>query len=440
MVLNNLSAPPSQMSLAPSRRQIETLAAALVAVAVGILGLSSGDERLLGPKFVVLERVARLKKPVYLTQPPGPGSQLYVVQKMGRVRILSNYRLQKRPFLDIKRRVKSSGKGDEQGMLSIAFPPDYTDSGLLYVAYTDREALWVVEFQRSAEDRLVADGKSARTVLRIPQPTRQHHGGLLLFGPDGYLYIGAGDGGPSGDPDDAAQDKRMLRGKILRIDPRQGERPPPRRTRKGRRIQPQPPPYTVPMDNPFVGRPGRDEIWAYGFRNPRRFAFDRPTGTIAIADVGNNRYEEVNYLPAAKARGANFGWSAYEGFAPFRGDVKRGRTVLPAIAYPHGPGCAVTGGYVVRDPRLSRIRGRDLVGRYLFGDYCSGRLFAFRPRPGRPAGKQRSFRFKVPYLTSFGQDNEGRIYVLAEESLSQRGKPTPGAIYRLDPLRKEISD
>jgi glucose/arabinose dehydrogenase len=428
------------MSLAPSRRQIETLAAAVVAVAAGIVGLSSGGERLLGPKFVALERVARLEKPVYLTQPPGPGSQLYVVQKTGRVRILNNDRLQPRAFLDIRRRVESRGKGDEQGMLSIAFPPDYPDSGLFYVAYTDRsDGLRVVEFRRSAADPLLADPGSARTVLRIPQPTPKHHGGLLLFGPDGYLYIGSGDGGPSGDPDDVAQSKRTLRGKILRIDPRQGERPRPR-TRKGRRVQPKPAPYTVPKENPFVGRPGRDEIWAYGFRNPWRFAFDRPTGTIAIADVGNNRYEEVNYLRIAKSRGANFGWSAYEGFAPFRGDVKRDRTVLPAIAYPHGPGCAVTGGYVVRDPRLSRIQGRELVGRYLFGDFCSGRLFAFRPRPGRRASKPRSFRFKVPFLTSFGQDNQGRIYLLTEKSLSRRGKPTPGAIHRLVPRRKEISD
>src|SRR5918994_1957620 len=250
------------MSLSPSRRQTETLAAALVAVAVGIVGLSSGTEQLLGPKFVVLERVARLKRPAYLSQPPGPGSQLYVVEKTGRVRILNNDRLQQRPFLDIKRRVKSSGKGDEQGMLSLAFPPDYPDSGHFYVAYTDRrDALRVVEFRRSAEDPLVADRGSARTVLRITQPTPKHHGGLLLFGPDGYLYIGSGDGGPSGDPEDVAQDKRELRGKILRIDPRQGERPPPRRTGKGRRIQPKPHPYTVPKDNPFVKRPGRGGIW-----------------------------------------------------------------------------------------------------------------------------------------------------------------------------------
>ncbi len=425
-----------------SRRHIETVIAALVAVAVGIIGLSTGAEQLLGPKFVALQRIVRAEKPVYLTQPPGPGSQIFVVEKDGGVRVLSNDRLQPRPFLDIRRSVKSSGKGDEQGLLSIAFPPDYADSGLFYVAYTDRrDALRVVEFSRSAEDPLVADRRSARLVIRIPQPTTKHHGGLLLFGPDGHLYVGTGDGGPSGDPRRVAQSKRMLLGKILRIDPRRGERPPRRRVKNGRKpIRPKPAPYTVPKDNPFVGRPGRDEIWAYGFRNPWRFSFDPPTGTIAIGDVGNDRYEEIDLLPAAKARGANFGWSAYEGFAPFNGGVPRARTVLPTVAYPHGPGCAVTGGYIVRDSRLERIRGREIAGRYLFGDYCSGKLYAFRPRPGGRPGKQRSFRFKVPYLTSFGRDNQGRIYVLTEKSVSRRGKPTPGSVYRLDPRRKEVSE
>ena len=428
-----------------SRRRIETVVAALVAVAVGIVGLASEGARSFGPKFIAVERIARLKKPVYLTQPPGPGSQLYVVQREGEVSVISNDRLLRRPFLSIRHSVKSNGKGDEQGLLSIAFPPDYRSSGLFYVAYTDhRDALRVVEYRRSADDPLLADRHSARLVLRIPEPTTKHHGGLLLFGPDGHMYVGSGDGGPSGDPDNVGQNKRVLLGKLLRIDPeRAPPKPPTARQRKAAKAKHRKPPrakgapYTVPKDNPFVHRSGRDEIWAYGLRNPWRFSFDHPTRSITIGDVGNDRFEEVDFLPLAKSRGANFGWSAYEGFAPLKGGVPRNRTIRPAIAYPHSKGCAVTGGFVVRDPRLAHIRGRELEGRYIYGDYCSGKLFAFRVHRNGHAGRRRSFRFKFPYLTSFGEDNEGRIYVMTEKGVSRRGKPTIGSVYRFVPRRKD---
>ena len=161
---------------------------------------------------------------------------------------------------------------------------------------------------------------------------------------------------------------------------------------------------------------------------------------MAIGDVGDQRFEEIDYLPARKARGANFGWSAYEGFAPLTRTVPKNRTVLPVLAYPHGPGCAVTGGYVVRDPALSRIAGREIVGRYLFGDYCTGRLFGFRPRPNRRAGKERSFRFRVPYLASFAEDRAGRIYVLSQFGVGPGKRLTPGSVYRLVPRRKGVND
>jgi glucose/arabinose dehydrogenase len=408
------------MRIAATRRQIETVIAALVAVAAAIVGLSSHEQRTLGPKFVALQRIARLKNPVYLTQPPGPGSQLYVVQKGGTVRVIANDRLLRRPFLDIRQLVEAHGVRSEPGMASIAFAPDYQRSGLFYVAYTDhRDTLVVAQYRRTQGDPLIADPDSGRTVLRIPEPTPQHHGGLILFGPDGHLYVGTGDGGPPGDPQNAAQNTKMLLGKILRIDP----------TPSG---------FTIPADNPFVAKPGRDEIWAYGLRNPRGISFDRVTGTIAIGDVGNDRYEEIDYLPVAKARGANFGWSAFEAFAPFRGGVPRRKTVLPAIAYRHGPGCAVAGGFVVRDSRLARIRGREIFGDYVFGDYCTGRLYGFRPRVGRRAGKQRSFRFDARYLTSIGRDNSGRIYVITERGRTKKGKATLGSVYRLVRHRKEV--
>jgi glucose/arabinose dehydrogenase len=407
------------MPISLSRRQIETFIAALVAIGAAIVGIAVQEGRTLGPKFVTLQRIARLREPVYLTQPPGQNSRLYVVQKRGTVRIISNDHLLNRPFLDIHRLVKHNGPGGDPGMAAIAFAPDYARTGRFYVSYNNRQdALQLDEYRRSAADPLVADPSSRRPILTIPEPTPAHHGGLIVFGPDGDLYLGAGDGGPAGDPAGNAQNLNLLAGKLLRIDP----------TPTGRK------PYTIPPDNPFVGGPGRDEIWAYGLRNPRRFSFDRRTKTLAIGDVGNNRYEEIDYLPIARSRGANFGWPAFEGFAVFRGGLPRSATVLPALAYPHHPGCAVTGGYVVRDPRLARIRGREIVGDYLFADYCTGRLYGFRPRLGRRAGKQRSFRFGIRYLSSLGIDTSERIYVLTERGATG-GK---GSVYRLVPDRKEI--
>ncbi len=408
------------MRIALSRRQIETFVAALVAIAAAIVGLTNREQETVGAKFVALERIARLKNPVYLTQPPGPGSHLYAVQKGGAVRVIANDRLLRRPFLDIRGLVKAHGVRSEPGMASVAFPPDYGRTGLFYVAYTDhRDALVVARYRRSANDPLVADPGSGLQVLRIPEPTAAHHGGTLVFGPNGHLFIGTGDGGPAGDPHNTAQDRSSLLGKVLRIDP----------TPSG---------YGIPGDNPFVGGPGRDEIWAYGLRNPRAISFDRTLGTIAIGDVGNERYEEIDLVPVRKSRGANFGWSAYEAFAPFKGGVPRRDTVLPAIAYRHGPGCAVAGGYIVRDSRLARIRGREIFGDYVFGDYCTGRLYGFRPRAGRRAGKQRSFRFEARYLTSIGEDNAGHIYVITERGPTRKGKPSLGAVYRLVPHRKQV--
>jgi len=403
--------------------------AAILAAVTAIIGINARDEQApLGPKFVALEKIGRFEEPVHLSQPPGVDSPLFVVERRGRVQAIAGGAIQATPFLDIRSSVRHTGKGGEQGLLSIAFAPDYRQSGLFYVAYTDRRnALRVVEFKRSASNPLRARRKSARLLLRIRQPTVKHHGGLLLFGPDKRLYIGVGDGGPSGDPNNVAQSKRVLLGKLLRINPRPGP-PRKREDRKGRRRSRRAP-YTIPSDNPLVGRPGRDEIFAYGLRNPWRFSFDRsPTGDLlTIGDVGNDRFEEINILPLAKARGANFGWSKFEGKARFKQGLKRSRTVVPIYTYPHTRRCSVIGGYVVRDPRLSRIKGRELVGRYLFGDFCSRRLFAFRPRPDK-AGRERSFRFTIPGLTSFAQDRAGRIYALTFS----------GPVYRLDPVRKRI--
>jgi glucose/arabinose dehydrogenase len=404
-----------------NRRRIETVIAALVAVGAGIVGIATREAaRSLGPKFVTVERIAQLKNPVFLTQPPGPGAQLYVAQAEGKVRVISSDRLLRRPFLSIGDRVKSRGVRGEPGMASIAFSPDYQRTGLFYVAYTDRSnALVVAQYQRSADDPLIADPRSGRTVLRIPEPTKAHHGGLLAFGPDGHLFVATGDGGPAGDPQGAAQNVGLLRGKILRIDP----------TSAG---------FTVPADNPFVGGPGRDEIWSYGLRNPRGLSFDRTTRNIAIADAGQDRFEEINYLPIGKSRGANFGWSAFEAGAPFNGGVARRDTVPPLLAYRHPPGCLVAGGYLVRDRHLARIRGREILGDYVFADYCTGKLYGFRPRAARRAGKQRSFRFGIRFVGSIGQDNSKRIYLLTLRGPPRKDKPTLGSVYRLVPHRDPV--
>jgi hypothetical protein len=403
-----------------NRRRIETLIAALVAVGAGVVGIANREAaRSLGPKFVTVERLARMKNPVFLTQPSSSGAPLFVVQAGGGVRVISDDHLLRRPFLDLGNRVDSNGFRGEPGMASIAFPPDYQRTGLFYVAYNRRDALIVAQYRRSAADPLIADPGSGRTILQIHEPTPAHHGGLLAFGPDGQLYVATGDGGPARDPRGAAQNVNLLRGKILRIDP----------TPSG---------YGIPVGNPFVGRPGRDEIWSYGLRNPRGLSFDRTTRNIAIADTGEDRYEEINYLPIARSRGANFGWSAFEAFAAFAGGVPRRDTALPAIAYRHRPGCLVAGGNLVRDPHLARIRGREIFGDYVFGDYCTGKLYGFRPRAGRRAGKQRSFRLGTRFVTSIGQDNSRRVYILTLRGPTRKGKPTLGSVYRLVPDREPV--
>jgi glucose/arabinose dehydrogenase len=321
------------------------------------------------------------------------------VEQTGRVRVLTDGTPEDPPFLDLSNRVSCCG---EQGLLSIAFAPDYERSGLVYVDYTDRSGdTRVVEYRRSSSDPLTVDPRSARVVLRVPQPFPNHNGGLLLFGPDGLLYVGLGDGGSEGDPDRNGQDLGTLLGKILRIDPRPG----------GAR------PYSVPESNPFTSRPGvRPEIYSYGLRNPWRFSFDRLTEALSIGDVGQYDFEEIDLVPRGAGRGANFGWSAYEGFARFNDDETAPGAVPPVLAYSHDEGCSVTGGYVVRDRSLP-----SLYGRYLYGDYCAGQLRSFPAVPDRRATDDRALGLEIPSLSSFGEDDAGHIYATSLD----------GPVYRL---------
>jgi glucose/arabinose dehydrogenase len=345
-----------------------------------------------------LQRVGTFDSPVYVTAPPGDRRRIFVVEQGGRVRVVRDGRKLDRPFLDVSDRISAGG---ERGLLSLAFAPNYASSGRFYVYYTAPNGdIRIVEYRRASVER--ADHGSARLVLSVSHPASNHNGGLLLFGPDGLLYTGFGDGGGGGDQHGArgnGQNLGTLLGKILRFDPR----------RDGNR------PYRVPSSNPFAGRSGvRPEIFAYGLRNPWRFAFT-PRGHLVIADVGQGEVEEVSIVRRA---GANLGWRVWEGrsrYAP--GETARGH-LPPVIQRFHSDGnCSITGGVVVRDPVLSALRGR-----YVFGDFCRGRIESARLSNGR-ARNVRATRLEVDSLSSFGVDARRRVYVT---SLS-------GPVYRLAP-------
>jgi glucose/arabinose dehydrogenase len=326
--------------------------------------------------------VARLEQPIAMAVRTGDRA-LYVAEKTGRVVALTPGS-DPRVVLDLTNRVSL---GSEQGLLGLAFSPD---GRFLYVDFTDVSGdTNVTEF---AFDDDGADPSSERRVLFVEQPFSNHNGGGLAFGPDGYLYVGLGDGGSAGDPMGNAQSLSTLLGKLLRISPRPS---------KGE-------PYAIPPDNPFVGRDGaRPEIWAYGLRNPWRYSFDAATDDLWIGDVGQNAWEEIDLEPAGSGGGSNFGWDRLEGTHPFEGSPAPG-SIPPVFEYAHGDGsCAATGGYVYRGERIP-----DLAGAYLFGDYCRGVVEAFVPRDGR-ATQVRPLGPRVDALASFGEDARGELYVLS---------------------------
>jgi glucose/arabinose dehydrogenase len=337
---------------------------------------------------VRLARIGTFSEPVFVTAPRGDRRVQFVVEQGGRIMVVRNGRKLPSPFLDISDQVTSGG---EQGLLSMAFAPDYGSSGRFYVYFTDnRGDQRVVEYRRAGADR--ADPDSARLVLRMADSESNHNGGLLLFGPGGHLYIGTGDGGGAGDrhgPRGNAQNLGSLLGKILRIDPRPS----------GGRA------YSVPRSNPFVGRSrARGEIYAYGLRNPWRFSFDRRNGDLSIGDVGQGDVEEIDFVRSG--RGKNFGWRPFEGRRRYTPGESAPGHVRPVIQRFHDDGnCSITGGVVVRDRSVPA-----LYGRYVFGDFCVGRVESAKLRRGR-ATRQRRTRLRVPMLSSFGEDARGRVYV-----------------------------
>ncbi|WP_240550117.1 PQQ-dependent sugar dehydrogenase [Candidatus Roseilinea sp. NK_OTU-006] len=339
-----------------------------------------------------------LDKPTYLTHAGDGSGALYITEQPGRVRVWRDGQLLPTPFLDLTDRV--GNRGSEQGLLSIAFSPDFEQSRRFFVNYTDNGGDTVISGFIANADGLTADPSSEWVVMRIEQPYANHNGGQIQFGPDGMLYIGMGDGGAAGDPQNFAQNMRSLLGKMLRID-----------VSRSSPAQP----YRVPADNPSVGDGARPEIWAFGLRNPWRFSFDRATGDLFIADVGQNAFEEINFQPAGQG-GQNYGWKFREGLALYAGDPGTLALTDPIHQYAHREGgCSVTGGYVYRGSALP-----SLVGAYIYGDFCSGRIWTLRPN-GNGAW-QNDVLFSTPYnISSFGEDEAGELYVLDHN----------GAVYKL---------
>jgi glucose/arabinose dehydrogenase len=342
--------------------------------------------------------LASFREPVYLTGAPGDPARVFVVQRSGQIGLLLAGRKRAQPFLDISGLVNSGG--GEQGLLGLAFAPDYAKTGLFYVDYTmGNNDVRVAQYHRAAGDGNHADPASARTVLTIDHRAfTNHNGGQLAFGPDGFLYVGVGDGGSENDPHNYGQNNATLLAKLLRIDPTPGGG------------------YRIPSGNPFVGGGGhRAEIWAYGLRNPWRFSFDRLTGDLTIADVGQDLEEEIDFAPAGSGRGANYGWSVWEGTRRNKPGTAPG-AVFPKLVALHSEGyCAIIGGYVVRDRSLP-----SLYGRYLFGDNCRPQIESVKLSRAGASGL-RATGLRLNRTSSFGEDARGHIYIASLE----------GVVYRL---------
>jgi glucose/arabinose dehydrogenase len=356
-----------------------------------------------------------LSNPVDLQFPPGDSTRLFIVEKTGRIRILKSGGLLPGPFLDLSARVSGGG---EQGLLGLAFHPQYAANGRFYVDYTDGSGdTHIAEFLVSSDPDAAA--ATEHPLLLVDQPFSNHNAGQLAFGPDGYLYVGLGDGGSGGDPGDRAQNPDSLLGKMLRIDvnapdPSAGTA------------------YSIPPDNPFVGRAGtRPEIWAMGLRNPWRYSFDRLTGALYLADVGQNLWEEVDVEPPG-AGGRNYGWNVMEGTHCYIAAPCDTTGLTPPVAeYGHDEGCSITGGYVYRGRAIPALDGV-----YFYGDYCSGIVRSFRFANGAATDERdwtASLRTAsggpMAGLSSFGQDARGELYLLR----------LSGELYRIDPgpLRPE---
>ncbi|MGW3239034.1 PQQ-dependent sugar dehydrogenase [Streptomyces olivaceus] len=343
-----------------------------------------------GADQIALTEVASATNPT--AGAAGPGGTVWIAERAGTVRVLSDGGLGE-PVLDISDETTTDG---ERGLLGLAFDPDLAH---LYISFTDREGTSTID-EFAVQDGTVQQD-TRRTVLTQEQPETNHNGGDIKFGPDGYLYVAFGDGGGGGDPDGNGQKLDTLLGKLLRIDPQGGD------------------PYAIPEDNPFAGDPdARGEIWSYGLRNPWRFSFDAGSGDLLIGDVGQSEWEEIDWAPADSKGGENYGWSQMEGTHPFRGGTEPDNHVPPVHEYDRtGLGCSVTGGYVYRGDAVE-----DLVGQYVYSDYCDGTLRSLEIENGAVTAEN-DLGVNGGEVVSFAQDADGELYVLA----------IGGTVSRVDP-------
>ena len=400
------------LRLRPLRQRIATLAVAatLAAAALGVVADASplrhdappvglpGGVTAAAPTDARVQLVARasgLSKPVFVTSAFDGSGRLFIVEQGGKIKIYKDGAVLSKPFLSIGSQVSD---GLEQGLLGLAFHPNFSSNRKLYVYFTDNgDDIVVREYRVSSSNRNVVATSTARTILKISHPYENHNGGMLAFGPDGYLYIGTGDGGSTGDPGNRAQNKDSLLGKILRLDINH--------TKPGHN-------YGWPSSNPYVGHAGRNEIWQIGARNPWRFSFDRANGNLWIGDVGQGKWEEIDRATKTSSgagRGINWGWRQLEGFHcynPSSGCSTSGKT-MPMLNYDHNDGrCSVTGGYVYRGTGIPA-----LVGGYLFADYCSGELWVMNSTASSPAAK--TLLLNTSYtISSFGENAAGELYLL----------------------------
>jgi glucose/arabinose dehydrogenase len=334
-----------------------------------------------------------LELPVFITPVIGSNDKYFVLEKVGRVRVVENGVVSETPVLDIENLVST---GNEQGLLGITLHPNYQSNGYIFLNYTDEAGdTQIVRYQVSSD---VADPTSAQTILSVDQPHSNHNAGMMAFGPDGYLYAVMGDGGSGGDPYALGQDMTSLLGKMLRIDVDNGD------------------PYAIPQDNPFVGQESvRPEIWSYGWRNPWRFSFDRETGDMWLGDVGQNAFEEISFQAAGQG-GGNYGWRCREALHEFdMSENCEGKTFIdPVLEYDHSQGASVTGGYVYRGSAIP-----ELQGRYVYGDFTNGYIWLASQQDG--AWATALWQDTDLNISSFGEDANGELFVIDYN----------GAIYKL---------